>query len=641
MSIFKRRIIKEQQQQTDTRYEQLANNISKNTELLNENVMQLNYIAGSTNTAVKAVNGSINEISDGNSELSANITQMKDISIEISENIETNIDSVQKLTLAANEMADHTKKVIRSFDELIEDNRVTSEGIEEVAENTRQTNAAAVAIFEATALINEIANKTNLLSLNASIEAARAGEAGRGFAVVASQIQELAARSRETADRIGKIVKELEEKSTASVNSIEYIQDTFQRETQTLQNARVQLDQTEENIAQVHQYVQVVEESMDRLDHSKNVILENMEGLEHLGTSNYEATELIVSDFDKVVKNAGKMTTMAFELSNVSEALKHATENAEEKSRAQQAEKIHLNVGYMKNYGSLCAIVSAMKLGYLDEENISVELLEFENGPQIIHALKEGRVDVGYIGHGAHKLCISGEAMVFLLSHISNAEAVIGSRKSGVRHLKALSGMRIGTVEGTTGDTILNFALDSVGLSKEDCQIVSGTPEEIMRGMIKGTLDACALWSPYTLELQKQMGSDAVLLANNMNFSNRLASLSSWITTRQFAKEQKDALVRFTRALYRSMNYRAIEGNMKKVAGWVAETIHSDTDSVYKQRLDAEWSTAGYVAVGAKDGTIEQLYETQQKQFRASGEVSRSVPVRDYVLIDNMIEAAK
>ena len=643
MSWFNKNVpdVNEEKRKNDEMFRSFSNKILKNTEILNEDVMQLNYIAGSTNNAVKAVNGSINEISDGNNELSVNISEIKNISVEMGDSIEENIANVRQLTEAADRMTESNNQVMKNFEELVEDNRMTSQGIEEVAVNTRLTNDAAVEIFAAITLINEIANRTNLLSLNASIEAARAGEAGRGFAVVAKEIQELAARSRESAENIGKIIKELESKSNNSVASIERIQETFKRQTENLKNTKEYLGKTEENIDQVRQGVQLVEENMDRLDESKNIILNNMAGLERLGNNNFEATEMIVADFNKVVKNASKMTTMAFELSDVSDELKRAAESFEEQKQKEERDAVHIKVGYMANYGSLCAIVTAMKQGYLAQENITVELKKFDNGPQIIAAMKEGNVDVGYIGHGAHKRCIQGEAVVFLLSHISNAEAIIGSRKSGVRNLKALEGMKIGTVEGTTSDTILNFSLDSANLRREDCEIINKNPEDIVRDMISGKIDACALWSPYTLEVMERMGNDAILLANNMNFSNRLASLSSWITTQEFANKKKDVLVRFTRALYRSMNYRAMEGNMKQVASWVAEVAGINAKSAYEQRQDAEWSTAGYVAIGAKDGTIEQLYATQQEQFRKSGEISATVPVKKYVLIDNMIEAAK
>lgn len=65
--------------------------------------------------------------------------------------------------------------------------------------------------------ISEIADQTNLLSLNASIEAARAGEAGRGFAVVAEEIGSLATQSADTAHEINDIIGELTENSEKSM----------------------------------------------------------------------------------------------------------------------------------------------------------------------------------------------------------------------------------------------------------------------------------------------------------------------------------------------------------------------------------------------------------------------------------------
>ncbi|MBE5950511.1 MAG: hypothetical protein E7260_02830 [Lachnospiraceae bacterium] len=643
MNLFKRKkpiSMTETSQGEGKELREFSKRILKNTETLNENVMQLNYIAGSTNNAVKAVNGSINEISDSNNVLSRNISEIRGISMEMGENIDANIENVEKLTYAADQMTTSIGKVMQNFIELVESNRETAQGIEEVAVNTQLTYDAAQEILVAIQLINEIANKTNLLSLNASIEAARAGEAGRGFAVVAKQIQELAEKSRGSAENIGRIIRELEEKSNKSVVSIQRIQEASKKQTENLTDIKGFLELTDQNIDQVRECVQIVEENMDKLDSSKNTIIQNMEDLERLGTNNSEAAEMIVSDFEKVVKNTGKITEMAFELADVGEGLKHTAEAYDNKVQAER-KPVHIRVGYMPNYGSLCSIVAAIKQGYMANENITVELKEYENGPKIIAAMKEGTLDVGYIGHGAHKRCIQGDAVVFLLSHISNAEAVIGHRSSGVRNLKALQGMRIGTMEGTTSDAILNFALDSVGVSRDECVIVNETPDEIVRDMIAGKLDACALWSPYTLEVMNKLGNNAVLLANNMNFSNRLVSLSSWITTPEFAKEKKEELVRFTRALYRGMNYRAAEGNMRKVATWVSEFSKMDAQKAYEQRQDAEWSTSGYVAIGAKDGTIEQLYTTQQELFRKVGEINVTVPVRDYVLIDNMIEAAK
>ena len=69
--------------------------------------------------------------------------------------------------------------------------------------------------------ISEIANQTNLLSLNASIEAARAGEAGRGFAVVASEISNLADESNNATAQIAKMIESIQESSKEAVSAME------------------------------------------------------------------------------------------------------------------------------------------------------------------------------------------------------------------------------------------------------------------------------------------------------------------------------------------------------------------------------------------------------------------------------------
>lgn len=624
------------------------NKIEEEIRTLNNNVLHLNYIAGSTNNAVNAIHGSMNEISAGNGDLSDHIHEMKNISENMGRDIEENITHMGELSQSAEVMIENNTKVLNIFGELMEKNQLTSEGIAEVSDNTKLANDAVEKILEATALINEIANKTNLLSLNASIEAARAGDAGRGFAVVAHEIQELAAKSRETADCIGQITRELGERSDKSVESIEKIQETFRQQTENMEDTKLLLNETAENITCVAEHVQLVEQNMDQLEQSKNVISENMKELEKLGENNCKATEMIASDFEKVVTNTRNIKKMAFELSNIEEGLKYKTrQKSKTAENAEQKEKVKIKIGYMQNYGSLCSVIPAMQLGYLEHEGLEAELYKFDNGAQIVEALEAGKIEAGYIGNGGHLRCIQGDAKVFLLSHISNAEAIIGNRKKGVWNLKMLAGKKIGTVEGSACDTLLSIALSSLELTRADCTIVSGKPEEIIQKMETGELDACTLWSPYTMEVQKKLGTDAVQLANNMTFINRLtslssfASLSSWATSVSYAQEHKDTLIRLTRALYRGMNFRAIDENSRQTAAWVASKIHADEKNLYEQRLDAEWLTEGFVAVGAQNGTLKQLYEAQQSDFLKNGSITHSVPVEQYVMFDNMIEAAK
>ncbi len=621
--------------------EKLSEQISVKLNNLNRNVLEMNYIADDTNVAINAVGNSIDVINDGNSELAARTKEINKITLKIGGNIEKTSSYVQELDDATQDMLNSNEEVIGIFHELIEENADTQSCIQEIAVNTMETNDATKEIQQAIDIINNIANKTNLLSLNASIEAARAGEAGRGFSVVAGEIRALAEQSRQSAEAIGKIIHTLEEKSNKSVSNIKMVQDAFKRQTESLEKTDGMVGQANRLIHDVAEKVKEIETNSRELEKEKNFIIANMGSLENLSESNYSATENIVHRFKGIVRNALGVREKSLAVSDIYDEMKSicsAGDGNGKKRGKTEPEEIH--VAYMPNYGSLCAVIPAIKMGYFARENFTVKLHPYANGLEIIKAMEEGTIDFGYIGNGAHKFCIKGRASIAIMSHLSNAEAIIGNRKHEIRTIADLRGKRIGNVENASSETILRIALESEGFSSGDVHLMNMKPEEVVEAMRQGSIDACALWSPYTLEVLKQLGDDAAVIANNMSYSHKTASISSWITLPGYAKEHPDKVLRFTRAIYGGMNYRAVENNIRKVADWISEVTDIDKASAFEQRKDAQWLTSGFVSVGAEKGDVSKFYEIQQKEFLESGDIDRAVPVEQYVLLGNMKKAA-
>ncbi|MBR1873485.1 MAG: methyl-accepting chemotaxis protein [Eubacterium sp.] len=119
------------------------------------------------------------------------------------------VDKVEKLTQTSNDIDSARADAEKIISELSESSDRTIEAVDVIGKQVKLTDESVSKISDAIVMITNIAEETNLLSLNASIEAARAGEAGKGFAVVASEIQKLAEESGKSAETISHIIDNL------------------------------------------------------------------------------------------------------------------------------------------------------------------------------------------------------------------------------------------------------------------------------------------------------------------------------------------------------------------------------------------------------------------------------------------------
>ena len=320
-----------------------------------------------------------------------------------------------------------------------------------------------------------------------------------------------------------------------------------------------------------------------------------------------------------------------------------ATDPAETAGTAPESEEpavepVTLRIGYMNNYGSLWSLLAAREMGYFEEQGITLDLYSFDSGPNIIAAMEGGSIDIGYIGDGAHRLCVEGNASIITLSHISNGDAVIGG--PNVKSIADLAGMRVGYSSGTTSENILIQALATEGMTKDDIQAYDLDPSAMVTAMLSDGLDACAIWSPQSTVILDQLGDDATILADNVMFADQSIALSSWIVLPNALEENHDVLVRFLTALFQGMDYAADEHH-EEVAQWVADELGTDYDSSYGETTSGEWMTGKEVYEGVRDNTVQGYYEFQQELMIDAGTVTESVPVENYVDFDLILEVGE
>ena len=295
-----------------------------------------------------------------------------------------------------------------------------------------------------------------------------------------------------------------------------------------------------------------------------------------------------------------------------------------------------LNVAYMANWGSLWAVATADAKGYFAEEGITIAPTQFADGPSEIAAMKQGSMDLAFIGPGAHKLCSQGEAQVFLMQHMGDGDCIIGL--NGLKTLEELKGKKVGYSAGTSSENILTTALASVGMTMNDIEAVSMDATALTTAALSNQIDAVAAWSPMSLTILEQ-AEKATDICSNVDFAT-MASPGSWVVNPDWAAEHADVLVRFNRAMFKAMDFAAAattdDAVAQEVAGYVAKITGLDTESTVKQRYDGSWLTSAQVLDMIESGKLVEYYNNQQVNF---GDAAGPLKADEFVLVDLMTGA--
>ena len=156
-------------------------------------------------------------------------------------------------------------------------------------------------------MINDIADQTNILSLNAAIQASMAGDAGRGFAVVADEVQRLAERSSAATKQIAALVKTIQTDTNEAVISMEQTTSEVVSGAKQAQDAGVALEEIESVSASLAGLITNISNAAQHQAGSPSEVSKTMDVIK-------EITQQTVSSTEVTTRSIGELTTMANEM---------------------------------------------------------------------------------------------------------------------------------------------------------------------------------------------------------------------------------------------------------------------------------------------------------------------------------------
>ena len=179
--------------------------------------------------------------------------------------------------------------------------------IQETSKRIKRLGESSQEIGDIVSLINDIADQTNILSLNAAIQASMAGDAGRGFAVVADEVQRLAERSSAATKQIAALVKTIQTDTNEAVISMEQTTSEVVGGAKRAQDAGVALEEIEATSTNLAELIQNISNAARQQAASAGHISNTMTVIQEITGQTVDTTE-------KTAESIGKLTQMAHEM---------------------------------------------------------------------------------------------------------------------------------------------------------------------------------------------------------------------------------------------------------------------------------------------------------------------------------------
>ncbi|RMB62210.1 aliphatic sulfonate ABC transporter substrate-binding protein [Tessaracoccus antarcticus] len=296
-----------------------------------------------------------------------------------------------------------------------------------------------------------------------------------------------------------------------------------------------------------------------------------------------------------------------------------------------------VNFGYIPDFNgtSLLAVANDQKLW--EKHGVEASLKSFTNGPLQIQAMGTGDLDFGYIGPGAMWLPASGKAKVVSINGTGQADRVIA--QAGITSIQDLKGKKVAIPEGTSGDMIVQLALEKAGMTIDDIQKVAMDPSTVVAAFASKQVDAAGIWYPM-IDVIKEQVPDLVELAKNSDFADTMAFPNVFVTGQDYPEKNPEALNRVLKVLRDAMDYR--KENMDEVIQMVATMNKAELDAIKGDASNGEYYSSADLDAMSEDGTITKWFDAMSSFFADNGKIEGTpVVASEFYTGEAFVEAGK
>ena len=273
---------------------------------------ELSELGRKFNAYTETLNDFMLNIAEQSQNVAAAATEIAASSEEMSQSMNQQANQVGEITSAVEEMASSVVEVARKSSDAAasaeESGRVAQEGREVVTQTITDMNKINEVVSQGSAsvdklgqrsqqisqiidVINDIADQTNLLALNAAIEAARAGEHGRGFAVVADEVRKLADRTTQATDEISESIQLIQKETTTAVEQMNSGTERVQQGVQRASVADDSLGRIVNNATDVARMVEVIASAAEQQSAASEQVRHNIESVRAMSAQAREGSE--------------------------------------------------------------------------------------------------------------------------------------------------------------------------------------------------------------------------------------------------------------------------------------------------------------------------------------------------------------